>query len=57
MTETGMQITISVSCQRCDDGYLNTLGQTPEHAHELAESMGWQLAPNLGWVCPQCGDA
>jgi hypothetical protein len=53
----GMRLQISVHCQSCEVGYLNTLGRDPAGAKRYAESIGWIFYRKLGWTCPKCVEA
>lgn len=55
--EAGMRLHITIQCQQCDDGYLNTPTLTADRARACAESLGWVFVPGSGWECPQCWEA
>lgn len=52
-----MRLHITIQCQQCDDGYLNTPTLTADRARACAESLGWVFVPGSGWECPQCWEA
>jgi len=55
--EAGMHLHITVSCQQCDDGFINTPALTADRARDCVEALGWVFVPGSGWECPQCWEA
>ena len=54
--EAGMHLHITVACQQCDDGFINTPALTADRARDCVESLGWVFVPDLGWTMRALND-
>jgi len=55
--EAGMHLHITVACQQCDYGFINTHALTADRTRDCAESLSFVFVPYLGLTCEACAPA